>query len=280
MAYIGDQLRDVKPAWVNGTGLWGNLYTGLNEARSAYHLIQTLVGSYAAGMVGLTYTGISDAILLPSPVSLFENRFDTDPPRVRHEAAGAFSMMARIFPDALSFEPEAEIIPDPPDSDVVLYKFHLTRTDPHAQGYAAIGWCVDEVPDPYNALSFDNPDCPKQIDVSQYLSIPPGTDLAVYLYNGELATGGCTQDAIITFDEAPFLIAWGDDTDWDCIPDVSDNCPEVANPDQSDTGEAVMVDGEYLAAPDGRGNACQPVGDIFSDGFESGDTSAWSNVVP
>ena len=280
MAYIGDQFRGIKPAWVNGTGLWGNLYTEEQEARSAYHLIQTLVGSYAAGMVGLTYTGISDAILLPSPVSLIENRLDPDPPRAWHEAAGAFSIMARIFPDVLSFEFEGEIVPDPPDTDVVLYTFHLTRVDPPAQGYATIGWCIDEVPDPYNALSFDNPDCPKEIDVSSYLNLPPGTDLTVYRFNGELAPGGCTQDPILSFDEAPFLVTWGDDTDLDCIPDVSDNCPEVFNPDQLDTGDVVTVDGQLLEAPDGRGNACQPDGDIFTDGFESGDTGAWSATVP
>ncbi len=280
MAYIGDQLRDVKPAWVNGTGLWGNLYTAEQEARSAYHLIQTLVGSYAAGMVGLTYTGISDAILLPTPVSLVENRLDPDPPRARHEAAGAYSMLARIFPDPQSFELEGEIIPDPPNADVVLYRFHLNRQDLPAQGYAAVGWCIDEVPDPYNALSFDNPDCPKEIDVGPLLGLPPGTELAVYLYTGELATGGCTQDPVITFDEAPFLITWGDDTDGDCIPDVSDNCPDVENADQSDTGDMVMVDGEWLDAPDGRGDACRLDGTIFTDGFESGDTAAWSSVVP
>lgn len=93
-----DQLGDAKPVWVNGTGLWGNLFSDKKEARSAYHLIQTLVASYAAGMVGLTYTGVSDAILLPGPVSLYENRFDNDPPRVRHDAAGAFSMMATQSP--------------------------------------------------------------------------------------------------------------------------------------------------------------------------------------
>jgi len=257
MAYMGDQLGGVKPVWVNGTGLWGNLSTELNEARSAYHLIQTLVGSYAAGMGGLTYTGVSDAILLPGPISLYENRFDTQPPRMRHEAAGAFSMMARVFPDRRSFELEAEIIPDPPDTDVVLYKFHLTRVDSQAEGYVAIGWCVDEVPDPYDALSFDNPDCPKEIDVSAYLNLPPGTDLTVYLYTGEIAPEGRTQDPVMTFDEAPFLVTWGDDTDGDRIPDVSDNCPEVVNPDQADDWDVFAVDGEGLHAPDGRGNACQ-----------------------
>jgi hypothetical protein len=33
------------------------------------------------------------------------------------------------------------------------------------------------------------------------------------------------------YDEAPFVLVWGADADGDCIPDVSDNCPLIANAD-------------------------------------------------
>jgi hypothetical protein len=258
MAYIGEKLGGSKPVWVNGTGLWGNLYHDENQARSAYHLIQTLVGSYAAGMDGLTYTGISDGILLTGPISLYENRFDPSPPRGRHEAAGAFSLLARLFPVAGSFELLGEFTPDPPDDDVLLYAFRLRRALPQATGFAAIGWCLDEEPDPYTELSFDNPDCPKPIDVGPYLGVPPGTELVVYNYDGSLMPGETRTDTILTFAEAPFVMIWGDDTDGDRIPDVGDNCPRFFNPDQSDTGDRIELDGELLEAPDGVGDACLP----------------------
>ncbi len=54
------------------------------------------------------------------------------------------------------------------------------------------------------------------------------------------------------------------DTDHDGVPDGVDNCPRLANPDQVDTNG------------NGVGNACE----IFIDGFESGDTSAWSLETP
>ena len=233
MAYIGDQFRGIKPAWVNGTGLWGNLYTEEQEARSAYHLIQTLVGSYAAGMVGLTYTGISDAILLPSPVSLIENRLDPDPPRAWHEAAGAFSMMARIFPEVRGHS---------------SWRWRSSRTRPTTTWCCTPFTCHGRILRPRDTRPSAGVStrCPnrttpspsttrtvrKRLTSARYLDLPQGTDLAVYRYTGELATGGCTQDPFITFDEAPILIAWGDDTDGDCIPDVSDNCPVGFNPNR------------------------------------------------
>ncbi len=53
------------------------------------------------------------------------------------------------------------------------------------------------------------------------------------------------------------------DTDGDGIPDETDNCPFVSNPDQEDDG------GIDSSSPDGIGNACQ-CGDVDGDGSVTG----------
>ena len=86
------------------------------------------------------------------------------------------------------------------------------------------------------------------------------------------------------------------DGDFDGLGDVCDNCPDDANPEQSDsdqdgsgdvcdlclgddtTGDA---DGDDICADqdcndDDPANACF----IFTDGFESGNTSSWASTVP
>ena len=55
------------------------------------------------------------------------------------------------------------------------------------------------------------------------------------------------------------------DADGDGAVDAIDNCPNVANRDQIDSDD------------NGVGDACES---LFSDGFESGDTSAWNVTVP
>ncbi len=72
------------------------------------------------------------------------------------------------------------------------------------------------------------------------------------------------RDGIAVCDRGAFEVdCSGPDTDGDGIADECDNCPALANPDQSDSNG------------NGVGDACE----IFIDGFESGDTSAWSKVV-
>ncbi len=56
------------------------------------------------------------------------------------------------------------------------------------------------------------------------------------------------------------------DLDGDGVVDPLDNCPDVYNPDQVDS------DGN------GAGDACDII--LFADDFETGDTGAWSLVVP
>ncbi len=55
------------------------------------------------------------------------------------------------------------------------------------------------------------------------------------------------------------------DGDNDGVVDPLDNCPTVPNPDQRDSNR------------NGMGDVCE--GLVFVDGFESGDTGAWSAVV-
>jgi len=59
------------------------------------------------------------------------------------------------------------------------------------------------------------------------------------------------------------LDACAPDADGDGVEDGVDNCPDIYNPGQEDWDE------------NGIGDACD--GLIFADGFESGDTSAWSS---
>ncbi len=72
------------------------------------------------------------------------------------------------------------------------------------------------------------------------------------------------RDGIAACDRGAFEVdCSGPDTDGDGVADECDNCPTIANPDQKDSNG------------NGIGDACE----IFIDGFESGDLSAWSKVV-
>ena len=264
MLYVADRVAPLNiPVWLNGTGVLGNLwnpYNGQMKAQVAYHALKTLVGSYAAGIDWLTYTSLSN----PAQNCSQQERCDTgfygyaNYP-YRNEAADTFSMMARVFPSKDSFEYENRFSPQ---QDVMLYKFHLANDELGAEGYAAAGWALDETPtDPGN---FVNSDCPKAIDLASVLAVPANTNVAVYKYNGELAEcryTGTPSTLPVTFSEAPFLITWGTDLDEDCVPDMSDNCPFIANPDQTDAdpGQGEIIIGaanSTIDAPDGVGLAC------------------------
>jgi len=100
------------------------------------------------------------------------------------------------------------------------------------------------------------------------------------------------------------------DADLDGIPDTIDNCPAVTNSGQNDDDQDgvgnvcdLCLGFDALGDPDGDGvcadldcdegdagaslvDSCgvcggdDPSCGLFADGFESGNTSAWSNTVP
>ncbi|MEM1182319.1 MAG: lamin tail domain-containing protein [Acidobacteriota bacterium] len=85
-----------------------------------------------------------------------------------------------------------------------------------------------------------------------------------------------------------FLIT---DRDADTVADDMDNCPADANPGQANVdgdsfGDAcdncpmVINNDQQDSDMDGLGDVCDPTDLLFVDGFESGDTTAWTNTVP
>jgi len=72
------------------------------------------------------------------------------------------------------------------------------------------------------------------------------------------------EDGVAVCDRGAIeLDCTGPDTDGDGLAGECDNCPNVANPNQQDSNG------------NGIGDACE----LFIDGFESGDFTAWSKVV-
>ncbi|GAB4291389.1 MAG: hypothetical protein Kow0090_04860 [Myxococcota bacterium] len=253
MKYVKKKLATLdveKPLWMTGTGIFLNLFEEPKEARLAYYLMKTLTGAYLAGVNWFDYSVLSDFVGT-SKIGLYA------PPsyRLRYSAADTFSMLSRIFSDDRSFK---FVESYSPEDDVALHKFKISRYATGASGYAAIGWCLDE--EPQNLLNYKNPDCPKEIEIAKYLGIPPESAVAIYNYKGDLIFAGASETIFATFDEAPFLIAFGDDADGDKIPDISDNCPYASNEEQLDKGSEgeIIIGVENIAidAPDGIGYVC------------------------
>ena len=77
------------------------------------------------------------------------------------------------------------------------------------------------------------------------------------------------------------------DFDLDGIGDDADNCPQQSNPLQQNRDRDTVGDAcdncvntpnscQEDADGDGAGDACE----VFTDGFETGDTTNWSLTVP
>jgi len=254
MEYVVARIGGQKPVWVTGTGIFRGtdlLTLFPSERDTILNFFKSATGAYAAGVSWFDINFFADSVAIKN-IGLY-----TAPSYYkRYPVADAFSLLARIFPTPDVFSLVGK---HAPEQDVILYEFHIEREDIGAEGWVAIGWCLDETPK--NLLSsYDNPDCPKAIDVSEVLEIPPDTEIALYDMEGNLVHGGCTKDPSITFDEAPFLISWGQSRDGDCIPEVTDNCPSVANEDQlddSEEGEIIIgTENSAIDAPDGIGYAC------------------------
>ncbi len=294
MFYVRSALPPDKPLWVTGTGiLAGNLpawnpYQEETPERVAHHLLRTLVGAYASGVEWITYSSLGNPAAGCTPSDLCDTSlygYRNYP--YRNEAAGTFSMMARLFPTKDSFSYVCTVQADTASSqfgacrsgwqgdfessaNAVIHKFRVAPGPAplRSSGYVAAGWCLDMDPGQKGQpWSFDNTSCPAAVSldrISDPLGIADGDHVAVFGYGGNLLGSGVAgpgSSLTVIFDEAPFVLVWGPDWDRDGIPDVADNCPTTQNADQRDDfppGTEILVGlhNPAIDAPDGVGYVC------------------------
>jgi len=178
-----------------------------------------------------------------------------DYPR-RNELAGSFAFLSRVLP---SRQAASALEVEGPFADTELHAFAVDRGWPGSSGFLAAGWCRDECP--ANVFAWCNPDCPKMADLAELLDVDADQARAWLDFRGRLTSAECSGEVLkAEFAEAPFFVAWGADTDRDCVPDVVDNCPLVPNPDQasSEVESVVGLGNPAILAPDFLGDACDP----------------------
>ncbi|MBI2567053.1 MAG: thrombospondin type 3 repeat-containing protein [Candidatus Schekmanbacteria bacterium] len=259
-----------KPIWVTGEGAWLLGSAETVERRSAYLHFRRIVESHA---LGLAWHDVSFLVDFPfvGPDGLYAMPSSgTDYPQ-RRKLADSFRFLTRLLPTAAA---RSAVAATPPFTDTALHRFAVDRGGAATSGQIAAGWCQSECPE--NIFSWCNEDCPKTADVAAILGIGAEVGRAVYDYRGTLVSASCGgTTAMVTFDEAPAAIAWGPDADGDCVPDASDNCPLVANPDQANSAAEIVAGtgNAAIAAPDDLGDACDPCPD-------NGDPSCRADAVP
>jgi len=230
-------LREQLEPWVPGIPIW-NTEMGFfvvpdnsyNRTWQAYDVIKMSSSVFAHSGSHVAYSPLLD---FPYAYGLYNGLWQP------YEAQKSFALIARKLDEVRGFDF---------DRTVTLGKT-LLHTFKTADGtsHLAVAWydrCF-EADGTYIPYHCTDPETEVH-DVGTALGLP--SQFALYDYIGNVS---CAHSTTLTFSEAPVLIAWGTDTDADCVPDGVDNCPAAANATQSDKDQ------------DGVGDACDPCPNNF-----------------
>lgn len=277
LEYLSTRLPPDRPVWITGTGILWLLFTNEETAHraTAVNLVQSIAVARSQHVSWFDLTCLSDYLTCPGLYSTAST--NNSPGHVkRYPAADVFRLLTHLFKTLNDGEPEP---PVSPTDDTILFR-SLVGSVKAAKGDVAIGWCLDEDP---IAPGFQNPDCPKEVDVSMLLDPVLWDVWVLYDFEGKIVAHGCGgSEPTLWFAETPFILVRGESSDGDCIPDVVDNCPTVANDDQSDapaTQEvAVGKSNPAIPAPDGVGFACDNCPAHFNPGQDDKDMDGIGDV--
>ncbi len=248
MSFLRERLDAWKPGmpiWNTEMGFWVVPDNTYSRTVQAYDVIKMIACVFSNSGSHVTYSPLFD---FPFIYGLFNASW------VPYEAQKSFALLARKLDETKGFEF---------DKTITLGKtfLHVFKV-PDGSNHLAIAWydrCF-EVDGTYIPYHCTDPETEVH-DVGSALGLP--SRFAVYDYLGNVS---CQSSTTITFSEAPVVIAWGTDTDGDCVPDGVDNCPAAANANQSDKDQ------------DGIGDACDPCPQNFDpaqidaddDGYTTG----------
>lgn len=231
--FLRDRLDQSKPGmliWDTEMGFFVVPDNSYSRTLQAYDMIKMIGSVFSHSGVHVTYAPLSD---FPYAYGLFNGSW------VPYDAQKSFALIARKLDEVRGLDF---------DSTVTVGKtlLHTFKTADGA-GHLAVAWydrCF-EVDGTYIPYHCTDPETEVH-DVGSALGLP--SQFALYDYLGNLS---CAHSTTLTFSEAPALIAWGTDTDADCVPDAVDNCPAAANATQSDKDD------------DAVGDACDPCPNNF-----------------
>ena len=189
----------------------------LSRTEHAYSVFKGLALTFAKSATHVDYL-MSDFPYFPG---LFDILFQPQ------EAAKAFALLANKLDASRGFEFNQTLVSG-------RTQFHVFE-GPAGQAHFAAAWydhCYEEdgtwIP-PGRCMDPDT----ETVDVHSVLGVVP-SQFAVFDYLGR---SSCGTSSVIDFSASPVLIAWGLDSDGDCVPDALDNCPNRSNSNQADTDE-------------------------------------------
>ena len=137
-------------------------------------------------------------------------------------------------------------------SDAVVYVFELEHPgSPGPSGGAAIGWCIDALPNhPSDRTSFTPPagGCPSNLSVSSFFIEEPSPPVRVAFYDhrGEfLQCRWSSNPGTVNLRQAPFIVTWGSDGNGNCEPDIGELQDECQDNDGDGYGRPASAYCKY-----------------------------------